>query len=294
MNADRRVALITCRAWPDLSTSDQALSDRLVAHGHEVRTFPWNETDPAEVAWADLAVFRSNWDYHHELDAFTAWLDALEQLDVEVHNPLPLIRWGLDKRNAVGIDGIGIRTPQTLVCSDELVDGGLGPVHDWIDTHEFDRVVVKPAWGASGHNVQMVAAADLESVLHRWRARPERRPLLIQEFMPGIADGEYALVFFRGEFSHALIRRPANDDFRVNSRYGGTMAAATDLDTELLEFGIKVEASLEPRPTYVRIDVVRDGPGLAVMEVEVNEPALGLNLVHGAAERFAEALLMAD
>ena len=36
--------------------------------------------------------------------------------------------------------------------------------------------------------------------------------------------------------------------------------------------------------------VVRDGR-FVLMEVEVNEPALGLHLAPGSADRFAEALL---
>jgi glutathione synthase/RimK-type ligase-like ATP-grasp enzyme len=115
--------------------------------------------------------------------------------------------------------------------------------------------------------------------------------MLIQEFVPQIRNGEIALVFFAGDYSHAMIRRPADGDFRVNSQYGGTMAPLADVDPSLVEFGAKVEATLVERATYVRIDVVADAPDHIVMEVEVNEPALGLDQAPGSAARFASALL---
>jgi hypothetical protein len=44
-------------------------------------------------------------------------------------------------------------------------------------------------------------------------------------------------------------------------------------------------------PLYARVDgVLREGRFL-LMEVEVNEPGLGLDLAPGSAERFADALL---
>jgi hypothetical protein len=42
---------------------------------------------------------------------------------------------------------------------------------------------------------------------------------------------------------------------------------------------------------YARIDGVVQGPRFVLMEVEVNEPGLGLDLVPGAADRFADALV---
>lgn len=44
-------------------------------------------------------------------------------------------------------------------------------------------------------------------------------------------------------------------------------------------------------PTYVRVDVVGSREDLRLVEVEVNEPALGLDLAPGSASRFADALL---
>ncbi len=45
---------------------------------------------------------------------------------------------------------------------------------------------------------------------------------MIQPYMPGIAaEGEYSLFYFGGKFSHSIIKRPAEGDFRVQDQFGG-------------------------------------------------------------------------
>jgi hypothetical protein len=69
---------------------------------------------------------------------------------------------------------------------------------------------------------------------------------------------------------------------------------ATVLFTDLVDSTAKAAALGDRRwrhPLYARVDgVLRDGRFL-LMEVEVNEPGLGLHLAPGAAERFATTLL---
>ena len=50
--------------------------------------------------------------------------------------------------------------------------------------------------------------------------------------------------------------------------------------------------ALLPAPAlYARLDGIVRAGRFVLMEVEVNEPGLGLDLVVGAADRFADALL---
>jgi hypothetical protein len=53
----------------------------------------------------------------------------------------------------------------------------------------------------------------------------------------------------------------------------------------------EILALLPERPLYARVDGVADGARFVVMEIEVNEPGLGMHLAPGAGDRFAEALL---
>ena len=121
-------------------------------------------------------------------------------------------------------------------------------------------------------------------------ARKPMAQVLVQEFLAEIADGELAGVFFDGVFSHALRRVPATGEFRINSQYGGRMEAVT-LTRDVVDAMAAVLALLPKRPLYARVDGVVHAGCFMLMEVEVNEPGLGLDLVAGAAERFADALI---
>ena len=114
--------------------------------------------------------------------------------------------------------------------------------------------------------------------------------VLVQEFLPEIAEGELSMVYFDGVFSHAIRKRPPEGEFRSNSRYGPTRAAETPAG-EVAEQGAAALRVLPEMPLYARVDgVVRDG-ALIVIEVEVLEPALFMEFDPPSAERFAEATL---
>ncbi len=278
------IVLVTCAAWPTLSRSDSELADALRALGHRVSGRAWNDAPLTDFTSADAVVLRSNWDYHHDLEGFAAWLDQIDVSGVDLRNPAAPVRPYLDKSYLTNHLTNGFRTPRTLFTQDFDLDTVLA----WTEDHGLDHLVVKPAWGASGHGVQLTRPDELTALRQHWHEDPARRPLLVQEFIPGVANGEVALVYFAGEFSHALLRQAADGDFRVN---GGEVSALDDIDPALLEFGAKIEAALPERATYLRVDVVDDDGDPVIMEIEVNEPGLGLHLAPGSAARFANAIL---
>jgi glutathione synthase/RimK-type ligase-like ATP-grasp enzyme len=299
------IVLVTCRAWPELTASDALLAAELERRGCTVRALPWNDAPLEEFAAADAIVMRSNWDYHHELARFHNWLDAIESTAAVVHNPVDLMRSTLDKGSYLTrLAADGFRIARTLPV--QLVDGDLeapgdtpsvtipdtGAIAAWADDHGFDRLVLKPTFGASGHEVDLVSRPELESACRDRAIQPSARPFLVQEFLPQIADGELSVVFFAGRFSHAYRRTPAQTDFRVNGGHGGTTSAEPQPEPEAIDFVAKVLGSLPVMPTFARVDVVGAGTGdLALMELEVNEPALGLHLAPGSASTFADAVL---
>ncbi len=285
--SDPTIALTTCRTWPGLSASDRLLATELERSGIRVTVAPWNDDEQEVFRQADLVVLRSNWDFHHHLPRFRAWLDSVESTGPRLRNPGPLVRWGLDKRRILSdLLGSGLRIPALTTLDPARPLGAL----DWADARGLDQVVVKPAHGASGFAVELVERRDLPHRLTDLIAGADGRPLLMQEYLPEIVNGEYSLVFFDGRFSHAFVRTPAPGDYRVNGGHGGTLAAVPEVDGELVDYGAKVAAMLPSQPLYLRVDLVGDGGGYAVMEVEVNEPGLGLDLAPGSARRFADAL----
>lgn len=277
--------LVTCTTWPDLSASDRRYADALASRGITVTDAPWN--GPFEpFATADVVVLRSNWDYHHQLDGFIAWLDRVTAAGPQLFNAAGLVRWTLDKRYLLDLAAKGAATPTTHIVPPRAE--AIGRV---LDAEGWQRAVLKPSVGASGHHVRLIERGSaLGSMLAEASLAASGREVMVQEFMPEIRDGELAAVFFHGEFSHVFRRTPAEGEFRVNSQYQGT-AGPAEAAASIIREARAVLDLLPEMPLYARVDgLVRNGH-FVLMELELNEPALLLHQAPGSGERFAEATL---
>jgi glutathione synthase/RimK-type ligase-like ATP-grasp enzyme len=279
-----RIALATCVTWPDLSPSDQCLAEALRARGHVVDAAPWNTTF-APFERADAVVVRSAWDYHDAPGAYAAWLARLPP--TRTFNRPALIRWNLSKRYLLDLAARGARVPRLRETAPDPM--AVAAALEALDT---DDAVIKPLIGASGFGVERVRRGHEAEALARALAGKPTDRVLVQEYQPGIAAGEVAGVFFGGRFSHALRRAPAPGEFRINSQYGGRMDAAS-LGEDVIAQMRAILALLPDAPLYARIDGLVTEGGFLLMEVEANEPALGMHLAPGSGERFAEALIAA-
>jgi glutathione synthase/RimK-type ligase-like ATP-grasp enzyme len=172
-----------------------------------------------------------------------------------------------------------VRTPGTRIVAREAA-----AIESVFDETGWRRAVVKPASGGGGHSVELLTRDAVGDAVPRLAPGD----VVVQEFLPEIADGELSMVYFDGVFSHAIRKRPPEGEFRSNARYGPTRAAETP-SREVAEQGVTALRVLPEMPLYARVDgVVREG-ALIVIEVEVLEPALFMEFDPPAAERFAEA-----
>ena len=278
----KTIVLATCDAWPDLTPSDACLATALRTRGWDPRTAVWSR-EFAPFAGAHAVVVRATWDFHEAPESYLGWLDRLDPL--RTFNAPSLIRWNLAKTHVLELGHRGAPVPRSLEAAAEP-----GAIADALDALGLREAVIKPLIGASGVGVERVTRGEESAALARARTVKSSDRLLVQEFLPAIAAGELAGVFFDGAFSHGLRRLPAAGEFRINSRYGGRMEAAV-LRPAVVAQMREILALLPERPLYARIDGVADGDRFVVMEVEVNEPGLGMDLVPGSGDRFAEALL---
>jgi hypothetical protein len=115
--------------------------------------------------------------------------------------------------------------------------------------------------------------------------------MLIQPVMAGIHNpGEFSLFYFDGHFSHAILKRPAAGDFRVQDQFGGT-DVAVDAPAEARALAAAALAACPLAPTYARVDMVGDADGvLHIMELELIEPALFLHHAPDGGAAFAAAI----
>jgi glutathione synthase/RimK-type ligase-like ATP-grasp enzyme len=278
-----RLALATSEDLPGVHTDDMHLADSLRRLGVDAIACTWSDRS---VAWTsfDAVLIRTTWDYFKRFDEFLHWLDALP---VPTINDLALLRWNSDKRYLLELEQRGVD-----VIASRIAPGAR--LHAALEGLRGRDVVVKPTVsGGAWHTVRgVVGEAAFESALARL---PPQLDYLLQPFVPEVvADGEWSLLFFDGEFSHAVVKRAARGDYRVQSVFGGSVEPR-DPGAMILASARRALAAVadlgHADHAYVRVDgVVVDGRFL-VMELEMIEPALFLADRPDAAERFARQLL---
>jgi hypothetical protein len=153
---------------------------------------------------------------------------------------------------------------------------------------EFDSdwLVVKPPVSASASGTHRIGPAEDLPSDSRGRA------MIIQPLMEGIATtGEFSLMLFDGEFSHAVVKRPKTGDFRVQPHLGGVTLPSPP-PPGAIALGKQALAAAPARATYARVDMVPDEDGsLLIMELELIEPALFLDHAPDKGAAFTRSIL---
>lgn len=116
---------------------------------------------------------------------------------------------------------------------------------------------------------------------------------MVQPYLPSLeAEGELSLIYIDGELSHAVRKRPAPGDFRVQSIWDGTVEP-TKPNPKAIEIAATALAHLDEPPLYARIDLVAgQDEDLRLIELELIEPNLYLSTHPPAAAALAEAALL--
>ena len=114
---------------------------------------------------------------------------------------------------------------------------------------------------------------------------------MVQPFLPSVAsEGEYSIMIFGGRFSHAIVKRPKAGDYRVQPHLGGSEQAC-EAPAGAISLAREALAAAPAEAVYARVDLVRDSAGaLAVIELELIEPALWLQHAPDGGDSFAAAV----
>ena len=279
------VAFVTCRKLPEMHADDRLTADVLRGRGLCVVSAVWD--DPA-VDWRRYrcVVIRSTWDYHHHQDRYAAWLRRCADDGVRLWNPSTAVLANMNKRYLSDLEQRGVEVVPT-----EYLDIGHGhSLRGLLERRGWDRAVVKPAVSASAYRTWRTTLATADRDQPSFEEDSDQHEVLVQAHVEEIATrGEWSLVFFAGQYSHATIKRPAAGDFRVQEELGGHSAPADPPDP-VIESARHI-LSLSPSPLlYARVDGVERGRQFMLMELEINEPYLFLGSSKGAAVRFADAI----
>lgn len=264
-------------------TDDELAKGPLESLGWRLDWVSWRDTS---ARWDDYdrVVIRTPWDYQDEPQAFLDTLTAIDRSSAELHNPLSLVRWNLDKRYLLELASRG-----APVIPTRLLDGIRAvPWPGLFEQMQSDHLVLKPLVGANADDVLPIRPDDRNDAM----ALFSDRPCLVQPFVDSVVvEGEFSLIYFRGQFSHCLLKSPASGDFRVQEEHGASLQPIHP-DASLLGRANEIVETLALVPLYLRVDLVR-GPAEDcwwLMELELIEPSLYLRLDPEAPGRFAAAI----
>lgn len=277
------IAFATSAAYATLTDDDGLAVAALRRAGWEVVPLVWSEPAAARPR-ADVVVLRSCWDYHLHPRAFSRWVQAVAGTGTPLLNPPAMVHWNLHKGYLLELAGEGVLLPPTQLV-DPTSPRSLQALADDLGA---DGLVVKPAVSASAYGTwrtERIGPAE-EQRFARQLAHGE---LLVQRFIPEIAEGEVSLMYFGGGYSHAVRKTPAPGDFRVQVGHGGTHRPWQP-DPAILAAADAIVARCAADALYCRVDGVPTAQGFQLMEVELIDPVLFFEHAPHAADVFVRAL----
>ncbi|GAB2497443.1 ATP-grasp domain-containing protein [Arenimonas alkanexedens] len=279
-----KLALATAIAAYGLDEDLEPLRADCAAAGINVSVVAWD--DPT-VSWArfDAVLLRSTWDYIDRLPEFLRWCDRTAAL-TRLWNAPDVVRWNTDKRYLGELAAKGVP-----VIESHFIAPGENPTN-FPDLAEF---VVKPTVGAGSRDAQRYQREDRDAAeAHVGRLLDAGRHVMVQPYLRAVDElGETALLFFGGQFSHAIRKAPL-----LKRGEGPTRAlfkeehiqSRTPSEAEHA-LARQVLAALPFAPlVYARVDLLPSETGPQLLELELTEPSVFLPYGEGAGARFAAVL----
>jgi len=251
----------------------------LASSGAEVEPIAWTEAD--DLTAFDLVLPLVAWGYHLEYERWRDFLERAEAGRIPLINPPALLRWNGDKAYLAELDDLAVPTLAVEACCDADLDEARRRFgSEWL--------VIKPPVSASATGTHRIGPNDDLPDDSR------DKPMIVQPLIEEIArTGEFSLMLFDGEFSHAVVKRPKRGDFRVQPHLGGvTLPSAPPPGG--IELAKQALAAAPATATYARVDMVPDDEGtLRIMELELIEPALFLDHAPDGGAAFTRSILSA-
>ncbi len=277
------IALATCRAYQALDRDLPLITKAAARRGLDTEIAVW---DDSSVDWPafDRVVVRSCWDYFERRDEFLAWASQVPNL----HNSADILTWNTDK-----------------VYLRELADAGVPVIDTRWDVRRGDHLpdseewVVKPSISAGSRDTARWGDPD-DVYAHSEELIAAGRVAMVQPYIPSVDnEGETALMYFGGRFSHAIRKGPLlergegvqqdRDQREVISPRAPT-AAQLDVAEQVLA-AIPSTLGTAESLAYARIDLVTDPEGAPrLIELELTEPSLFLDHAEEGAERLIDVL----
>ena len=272
-----RLALVTCQSLPRAVEDDAPLFRHLREVGQDFESVAWD--DPT-ARWSefDAAIVRTTWDYCPRLPEFLAWARRASA-ETRLINPPEVLTWNTNKRYLAAVAAEGAE----IIPTEWLSPAEAETLPARLAARGWGRAFLKPVVGAgSDHTLRIEDDPQSRAAAVQYlRQYPVAEGALVQPYLHRVESaGELSLVYFGGQFSHAVCKRPPAGDFRVQVNWGGqyrsydTSVAERDFAEGCLAAAGRAFGLTAPL-VYARVDLLQSPEGLWWLnELELVEPAL--------------------
>jgi glutathione synthase/RimK-type ligase-like ATP-grasp enzyme len=290
-------AVLSMDCLEDFEAYDHLFEPHLLELGWKVDVISWRANN---ISWDnyDAVIIRTPWDYQEDAPAFLQVLENIEQSSAHLENSLAIVRWNIDKVYLKTLEKLSVNLVPTLwrdslkssvETKNNITEDDL---NQYFEHFSQEQIVFKPRISANADNTFWLTKSNAVQSLSEMNAAFAERDFMIQPFMEHIlSEGEFSLFYFNGEYSHAILKTPKDNDFRVQEEHGGRLTTI-EPEASLVEHAnqcMNAISQLHQTPLYARVDFVRHLNGFALMEAELIEPSLYFNMDDQSPLRFAQA-----
>ena len=229
-------------------------------------------------------LFRSTWDYFDKFELFKKWFSKTKNKCLMI-NSTETIEWNIDKHYLLDLQEHQIPIPNSeFIKRESSIDLSL-----LMQKKNWNEIVVKPTISGAAKNTYRLKKEEIIQFGPTWEKLIYKEDFIVQEFQNNvISEGEVAMIVIGGKFTHAVLKKAKEGDFRVQDDFGGSIAIYNPSE-EMVKLAEKCTRILTPIPSYARVDIIWDNLGeLAVSELELIEPELWFRLNPNAAQKLAQ------
>lgn len=292
MNTSPQIAFICYRPQERYTVASVADEDVSLLHfleqkGLHIHREIWNE--PPSQAWGnyDFVVLKSPWDYYDNLPLFLSWLQQMTAQGSVLLNPEVVIHQNFDKRYLHEIEKAGFNIAPTRYLSTEKTYDLL----DFFRVFDTEKIILKPCISSGARNTFALTREELIQKETFITPLLKQENYMVQAFLDAVqTEGEWSFLFFNQQYSHCVLKKPRESDYRVQHYHGGTIHAPAE-PSKHLPIAQAIVEKFATNCLYTRVDALVQNDVFYLMELELIEPFLFLNYNPNAYENYYRALM---
>jgi len=154
------------------------------------------------------------------------------------------------------------------LCPATLISSDLKILRQFLERHK--KIIIKPLDAMGGAGVFMVTDQDVNfEVIWELQTSRGAYPVIAQEFLPSISDGDKRILMINGKaFEHVLVRSPKPGSIRGNMAAGGNIHVRAINDAERKICDVVGPDLIKRNIPFAGLDVIGD----KLIEINITSP----------------------